>query len=154
MSHEIERKFLVRSTGFLRSRRGQRMVQGYIANTRSATVRVRIAGAKAWLTLKGRSKGITRRELEYPIPVSDAKTCLAELSQGPSISKTRYRVKHGRHTWEVDVFDGANAGLVLAEVELGSEDEKFARPAWLGEEVSTDKRYFNSYLTRHPFSKW
>lgn len=154
MSLEIERKFLVHDTGMLRGLQGERLVQAYIATTERATVRVRIAGDRAWLTLKGATTGISRRELEYPIPVADAELCLAELCGEGVVSKTRYRIPQGGHVWEVDVFDGANAGLVVAEIELASEHEEFARPAWLGGEVSGDPRYFNSHLAERPFMRW
>jgi CYTH domain-containing protein len=154
VSFEIERKFLVRDTAMLAGLAGERLVQGWIARTPRATVRVRIGDGRAWLTLKGRSEGISRRELEYPIPLGDAELCIAELCDGPVIEKTRYRLPAGPHTWEVDVFEGDNAGLVLAEIELGHEDEPFARPAWLGEEVSHDPRYYNSNLVSRPYTRW
>jgi CYTH domain-containing protein len=154
MSLEIERKFLVADHSILAGRQGERLVQAYIAATGRATVRVRIAGQQAWLTLKGATKGITRRELEYPIPVADAELCLAELCAEGVVSKTRYRIPHAGHVWEVDVFDGANAGLVLAEIELSAAEEGFERPPWLGEEVSGDPRYFNSQLAERPFGSW
>jgi adenylate cyclase len=154
MSLEIERKFLVRDDRFLAGRRGERLVQAYVSATPRATVRVRIAGEHAWLTLKGRTQGISRIELEYPIPRADAELCLAELCGDGVVEKTRYRVPHGRHTWEVDVFAGANAGLLLAEIELASPDEAFERPPWLGEEVSADPRYANSQLAERPFGRW
>jgi len=154
MSIEIERKFLVHDTAFLSGFIGERLVQGYIANTARATVRLRIAGDRAWLTLKGRSHGISRRELEYPVPLADAELALAELCEGPLLDKTRYRVPHGPHLWEVDVFAGQNAGLVLAEVELGSEQETVDLPPWVGEEVSTDPRYYNVNLARDPYTGW
>lgn len=154
MNVEIERKFLVPDTAFLRDIPGERLVQAYIAATDRATVRVRSAGSRAWLTLKGATQGITRRELEYPIPVADAEICLRELCAEGVIAKTRYRVPHGRHVWEVDIFEGANTGLVLAEIELDAADETFERPDWLGEEVSTDRRYSNSSLSWHPYGSW
>jgi adenylate cyclase len=154
MNVEIERKFLVPDAAFLRELSGERLVQAYIASTDRATVRVRIAGSRAWLTLKGATQGITRRELEYPIPVADAEICLRELCAEGVIAKTRFRVPHGGHVWEVDVFEGGNAGLVLAEIELDAADESFERPGWLGEEVSMDPRYSNSSLSRHPYGSW
>lgn len=154
MNLEIERKFLVPDATFLRDIPGERLVQAYIAATDRATVRVRIAGPRAWLTLKGATQGITRRELEYPIPLADAEICLGELCAEGVVAKTRYRVPYGGHVWEVDVFEGANAGLVLAEIELDTADETFERPGWLGEEVSADPRYFNSSLARHPYGSW
>lgn len=154
MSMEIERKFLVADTAVLQGLRGERMLQAYIAATDRATVRVRIAGDHAWLTLKGATTGISRREFEYPVPVADAALCLAELCGDGVVSKTRYRVPHAGHVWEVDVFDGANAGLVVAEIELSAADEVFERPAWLGEEVSGDPRYANSQLAVRPYGSW
>lgn len=151
---EIERKFLVRDTAFLAGRGGERILQGYLARTARATVRVRIAGERGWLTLKGRSRGISRSEFEYPIPLVEARELLAELADGPCIEKTRYRVEHAGHTWDVDVFGGANAGLVLAELELQREDEPFVAPPWLGAEVSDDPRYCNSSLAERPFTSW
>ena len=154
MKLEIERKFLVPDTGFLAGIAGERLVQAYLAHREVVTVRVRIGAGRAWLTLKGRAQGIVRRELEYEIPVADAELCLAELCDGPPIDKHRYRVPYGAHLWEVDVFDGANAGLVLAEIELARVDEEFEHPPWIGAEVSEDPRYFNSYLAEHPYTRW
>lgn len=152
MAVEIERKFLVTGDGW-RNGSGVLYRQGYLNRDKSRTVRVRIAGDAAFLTIKGRSVGATRAEFEYPIPVADAQALLA-LCDGPLIEKTRYRVPHAGHEWEVDVFAGDNAGLVVAELELQSESEAFAAPAWLGEEVSHDARYFNSNLATQPFCTW
>ena len=154
MTVEIERKFLVADSAFLAGRAGERLVQGYIASTARATVRVRIAGEQGWLTLKGCTEGFSRREFEYPIPLAHAEAILAELCTGPLIDKTRYRVAHAGHEWEVDVFHGENAGLLLAEIELAREDERFERPPWLGVEVSADPRYFNSNLAQRPYCHW
>jgi adenylate cyclase len=154
VSLEIERKFLVADASVVQGHPGERLVQAYIAATDRATVRVRIAGEQAWLTLKGATKGISRRELEYPVPVADAEICLAELCGDGVVSKTRYRIPYAGHVWEVDVFDGANVGLVLAEIELSAADEAFERPPWAGRDVSEDPRYFNSQLAEHPFSLW
>ena len=152
MATEIERKFLVRDTRMLEGVPGVHMRQGYLAvsGARSGqdvgmTVRVRIAGAKAWLTLKGDTHGISRSEFEYPVPVADAEAMLAS-SPWPVLEKTRHRLPVGMHVFEVDVFHGALAPLVLAEVELRAEDEAFMRPAWLGDEVSDDPQYRNSEL--------
>ncbi|BCU07128.1 CYTH domain-containing protein [Allochromatium tepidum] len=155
MAIEIERKFLVVGEGW-RDRVGDatRLVQGYLTEDARTTVRVRIRGETAWLTLKGASRGISRLEFEYPIPVDDAETLLRELAVSPLIEKTRYRVPHAGHLWELDVFAGANAGLVLAELELERVDEAFERPDWLGAEVSDDPRYFNVNLARHPYRDW
>jgi CYTH domain-containing protein len=117
------------------------------------TVRVRIADSQAFLTIKGPNEGIRRQEFEYPIPLADADALLA-LCEGPLIEKHRHRVVHGGLLWEIDEFHGANAGLVVAEVELPSVEHPFEAPPWLGREVSHDPRYFNSSLSRHPFSTW
>ncbi len=153
MAIEIERKFLLRDTGFLKNLSGERICQGYLSDTADATVRVRLIGQQGFLTVKGRSQGISRSEFEYPIPATDAEQLLGMCSAG-RIDKIRYRIPHGDHTWEVDVFSGANQGLVVAEIELASEDQPFSRPDWLGREVSHDPRYFNSQLSREPFSSW
>lgn len=153
MANEIERKFLVRDLDFLAGHDGVRIAQGYLSTTPDSTVRVRLSGNDAWLTIKGRSTGATRLEFEYPVPVGDAQQLLA-LCQAGRIDKTRYKVPIGAHVWDVDVFHGDNDGLVVAEVELGEEQEAFVRPAWLGDEVTDDPRYFNSALSELPFSRW
>ena len=153
MATEIERKFLLRDTGFLQSLSGERICQGYLSDAVDATVRVRLIGEQGFLTIKGRSQGISRSEFEYPIPAADAEQLLAMCNTG-RIEKIRYRISHAGNLWEVDVFSGANQGLVVAEIELASEEEQFSRPDWLGEEVSHDPRYFNSQLSRQPFSSW
>jgi CYTH domain-containing protein len=153
MATEIERKFLLRDTGFLQSLSGERICQGYLSDAVDATVRVRLVGNQGFLTIKGRNQGISRSEFEYPIPAADAEQLLAMCVAG-RIDKIRYRIPHGGHLWEVDVFSGANQGLAVAEIELASEEEQFSRPDWLGEEVSQDPRYFNSQLSRRPFSSW
>lgn len=149
---EIERKFLVTSRAWKRGK-GVAYRQGYLSSTPERTVRVRLAGKKAFLTVKGKGKGITRPEFEYPIPLRDAAELLA-MCERPLIEKTRYRVKVGKHVWEVDDFHGDNAGLVVAEIELKSEREQFVLPAWAGKEVSADPRYLNSRLAKVPFKSW
>lgn len=152
MGIEIERKYLVTGADW-RTSDGQRICQGYLNRDKARTVRVRIAGAQAFLTVKGLSTGATRAEFEYPIPLADAQALLA-LCDGPLIDKVRHRVDHAGLTWEVDEFFGDNAGLVVAEVELASEDQSIALPSWVGEEVTTDSRYVNASLASHPFSRW
>lgn len=152
MGVEIERKFLVRGTAW-RQGPGTRFSQGYLNRDKHRTVRVRIAGDEAFLTIKGVSRGATRAEFEYPIPLEDARQLLT-LSDGPVVEKIRYVVQHDDHTWEVDEFSGENAGLVVAEIELQSAEQSFTRPDWLGEEVTHDSRYFNSNLATHPFTRW
>jgi len=155
VAHEIERKFLVASDAWRSGGvEGTLYRQGYLLNSEGRTVRVRLSDGGAWLTVKGAREGLTRPEFEYPIPVSDAEAMLSTLCDGALVEKTCYWVPHGGHVWEVDVFHGDNAGLVLAEIELGHETEPFERPGRLGEEVSDDVRYYSGYLARAPFSSW
>ena len=152
MGIEIERKFLVTGDGW-RQGAGLAYAQGYLNRDPQRTVRVRIAGGMAFLTVKGASKGATRAEFEYAIPVDDAAQLL-ELSDGPVVRKVRRVIEHAGSTWEVDEFEGDNAGLVLAEVELESEGQAYAKPEWLGREVTGDPRYYNSSLAANPYSRW
>jgi len=154
MGIEIERKFLVEGDSW-KTEAGEGLVcrQGYLHSDEHKTVRVRVIGEKAYLTIKGATCGITRSEFEYEIPVSDADEVLA-LCGGAVVEKKRYFIEHGGMVWELDVFAGANGGLVMAEIELESEGQKFERPDWAGEEVSGDSRYYNAYLSQHPFSTW
>lgn len=152
MGIEIERKFLVRGEAW-RSAEGQYLCQAYLSRDPARTVRVRIQGEQAWLTIKGRSSGATRAEFEYPVPVADAQALL-ELADGPRIEKIRRRITFAGMLWEVDEFLGDNAPLVVAEIELPSEEHAFEKPDWLGEEVTHDSRYFNSALAALPYSRW
>jgi len=155
MAVEIERKFLVAGDSWKTAVQDEKvLMQGYLANQSHATIRVRVAGVQAYLTIKGPGNGLSRSEYEYPIPAADAAAMLRELSVSSPIEKTRYKVRAGDHVWDLDVFAGANAGLVLAEVELGSEDEAFTRPDWLGAEVTGEARYYNVNLARHPYRHW
>lgn len=154
MGTEIERKFLVSDDGWRGSVPGRRIRQGYLCLDPERTVRVRTAGERAWLTVKGPTIGVTRPEFDYAIPLADAQQMLDTLCHQPLIDKTRYKIPLGAHLWEVDEFHGANDGLVIAEVELASETEHFERPAWLGAEVSGDARYFNVNLFRRPYGDW
>jgi adenylate cyclase len=149
MAAEIERKFLVIGDAWQPDSEGVKITQGYLSRDPDRTLRVRIAGERAWLTVKGRSKGITRAEFEYEVPLADAREMLNLCLPG-MIAKTRHRVPHAGHVWEVDVFHGENAGLVLAEVELADETDSPELPPWLGAEVSADPRYFNSCLAGVP----
>jgi adenylate cyclase len=159
MSHEIERKFLVDAARLKADRSvpldaGRRLKQGYVWAAERGSVRVRSAGDQAWLTLKGATTGLTRAEFEYEIPVADADALLAGLCE-TSLDKTRHEWRSGALTWEIDVFHGDNAGLVLAEVELESEEQDIgALPAWVVREVSRDARFFNAALARRPFATW
>lgn len=155
MAIEIERKFLVESDAWRTSVAGsERIVQGYLANNHNATVRVRIKGDRAWLTIKGPARGLARAEFEYPIPVADAETMLRELAVFSPLEKIRHQVRHDRDLWEIDEFLGENSGLVMAELELAREDQPFAIPEWLGDEVTDDPRYLNVNLARHPYRRW
>ena len=155
MATEIERKYLVNSMAWkVKADEGTRLLQGYMANTEKVAIRVRIAGEQAWLTLKSASAGIRRLEFEYFLPVADAKQILDEFCRGQVIHKTRYRLPLNSHIWEIDVFHDANEGLVLAEIELENEQESFALPGWIGQEVSADIRYYNAYLSQNPYSTW
>lgn len=157
MAVEIERKFLV-SGDFSKEVSGSfRIVQGYLCSRPERTVRVRIKGDKGYITVKGEgsASGASRFEWEKEIPLKDAEDLLS-LAEPGAIDKTRHLVKDadGVHTWEIDVFHGDNEGLVVAEIELGSEAEAFGRPAWLGREVTGDPAYYNSALSRNPFKNW
>lgn len=154
MAYEVERKFLVRSDAWRKVGVGSPYRQGYLVNSEFRTVRVRISNGAAWLTVKGARVGLTRPEFEYTIPIGDAEEMLATLCDSSLVEKTRYKVPLGEHIWEVDEFHGENAGLVLAEIELRHEAEAFERPAWLGEEVSDDPRYYSAHLSKEPFSSW
>ncbi len=154
MAIEIERKFLVRNDSWKQAAdAGTPMIQGYMLGDGLASVRVRLEGEEARLNIKSRTLGVRRQEYEYPIPVDDAREMLDTLCSN-TVSKVRYRVVHAGMTWEVDVFEGDNAGLIVAEIELASEDQEFAHPDWLGKEVSDDERYYNTCLASHPYREW
>jgi adenylate cyclase len=155
MPTEIERKFLVADEGWRTvADRGHRFRQGYLAETGSAVVRVRTDDAqRGILTIKSASPGLSRMEYEYPIPVSDAEG-LMELCQGWVVEKVRFRVPHGDATWEVDVYSGDNQGLVIAEIELKSEEDAIVVPPWAGREVTGDRRYYAASLAHSPFRAW
>ena len=155
MAKEIERKFLVADDSWRQAvAREKTYRQGYISELNKCSIRIRVAGDAAHLNIKSATLGISRQEYEYPLPVADAEAMLRDFSLGPVIAKTRYFVEHQGHTWEVDVFEGDNAGLIVAEVELADEEEAFARPSWLGKEVSDDPRYYNVNLVNHPYKDW
>lgn len=154
MGVEIERKFLLVGDAWRTLGEPVLLRQGYLSSDPDRTVRVRIEGAAGTLTIKGRSQGATRAEWEYPLPLADAMELLDRLCEQPLIEKYRRRIAFAGHTWEVDEFLGANAGLAFAEIELASEDQPFDKPDWIGEEVTHDRRYFNSSLIKLPFSAW
>ena len=150
---EIERKFLVKEGKWKAGKNGIQIKQGYLLSEPERTVRIRIAGEMAFITIKGKMQNISRPEFEYEIPVADALQMI-KLCRSGIIEKTRFIEQVGGKTWEIDVFEGANYGLVLAEIELDSEDEKFELPAWAGKEVTSDYRYYNSWLSVNPYSEW
>lgn len=153
MGKEIERKFLLVGDDW-KTVDGTHYRQGYLNSAKERTVRVRTIDDKGFLTIKGLTVGATRLEYEYEIPHAEATEMLDALCEKPIIDKNRYKVEFAGLTWEVDEFFGENQGLVVAEVELESEDQAFERPSWVGEEVTGDPRYFNSNLIKHPFTKW
>ena len=157
MAQEIERKFLVKGAYKSLAFQSVRITQGYLNSAPERTVRVRVKGDRGFLTIKGRSSvsGASRYEWEREIPVEEARALL-ELAEPGVIDKTRHLIRNtdGRHLWEVDEFYGDNEGLTVAEIELQAEDEAFDRPDWLGEEVTADRRYYNSMLAKNPYKHW
>jgi adenylate cyclase len=154
MAKEIERKFLVKADTWRNLAQGSVYRQGYISTQKAATVRVRIADNQGYLTIKGPSIGYSRSEFEYVIPIADAQEMLDTLCDRPFIEKIRYKIAWGGLIWEVDEFEGANKGLILAEVELTDAQQQIELPDWIGKEVSADPKYFNSNLVKYPFSQW
>jgi len=155
MGQEIEKKFLVTSATFKTDAKETHIIQGYLSSVAARTVRIRIKGDKGFITIKGigNESGASRFEWEKNISLNDAKQLLKICEPG-IIDKTRYEVKVGEHSFEVDEFHGDNEGLVVAEIELKSEDDPFEKPEWLGAEVTGDERYYNSSLTKNPYTKW
>ncbi len=155
MGLEIERKFLVNDVSFLKKIKGIFIKQGYIHIGKNTVSRIRVVeNKKAFITVKGRTGNISRLEYEYEIPLKDGMAMLNYICIKPIIEKNRFRVKFGNHIWEIDVFEGENKGLVLAEIELKREDEFFEKPPWIGKEVSKDERFYNYYLVKHPYLTW
>jgi adenylate cyclase len=152
---EIERKFLVDKEKWLSTVKpdGTSYLQGYLSIDQDKVVRVRAAGDKGFLTIKGKSETFSHPEFEYSIPLDDARELIQKYT-ATRVEKVRTRIPAGNHVWEVDEFQGENEGLFLAEIELESPEDVFDKPDWLGEEVTNDKRYFNAYLSRHPFKTW
>ncbi len=154
MAHEIERKFLVRGDAWRAAARERLEIrQGYLCLDPERTVRVRLTGGAGFLTIKGLTRGRTREEFEYPIPATDAETLLP-LCLPPLLEKTRHLVEHKGKVWEIDEFHGRNDGLIVAEIELDSEDEEVPMPDWIEREVTDDPRYFNARLAEVPFDEW
>ena len=154
MGIEIERKFIVRGDDYKAGITPVVIRQGFISTDMDSVIRVRIFGSKGFLAVKGSGTGISRTEYEYEIPLEDAREMLDKFCAGKSIEKLRYVVSHVSHKWEVDVFMKENSGLVIAEIELLSEDETIVLPPWVGEEVTGDPRYYNANLINHPYSSW
>lgn len=154
MGIEIEKKFLLTGSDWKELADGTAYRQGYLNSVKERTVRVRTIDDKGFLTVKGISVGATRLEFEYEIPFDDANALLDELCEKPLIEKNRYKVDYLGFTWEIDEFFGENDGLVVAEIELESEDQQFDTPGWVGEDVTGDPRYFNSNLIKEPYSQW
>ena len=154
MGVEIERKYMLAGDAWRALGQPVLLRQGYLSSDPERTVRVRVEGATGTVTIKGRSVGATRGEWEYAIPLADANELLERLCEQPLVEKYRRRIEFAGHVWEVDEFIGANQGLVVAEIELASEDQPFEKPDWVGAEVSGDARYYNANLIRHPFSQW
>lgn len=155
MALEIERKFRVIDERWRAAASGRTLLrQGYLANTARASIRVRLAGEAGWLSVKAMRPGRSRAEYEVAIAAADAHAMLSELCEGAAIEKWRHIVVHDGERWEVDEFLGANAGLVIAELELATEQQRFAHPAWLGPEVTDEERFYNFRLAQHPYSQW
>jgi len=154
MGQEIERKFLLKNDGWRALAQGTLYRQGYLNSAKERTVRIRTIGERAFLTIKGITTGATRAEYEYPIPFADCNAMLDTLAEKPVIEKKRYKIRQGDFTWEIDEFFGENAGLIVAEIELQNEGQVFAKPDWVGDEVTADPRYFNSNLVKNPYTKW
>ncbi|MEC4895665.1 MAG: CYTH domain-containing protein [Oscillatoria sp. PMC 1051.18] len=154
MPLEIERKFLVKNDDWRQLATGVIYRQGYISRTLEKTVRVRVVGSQGYLTIKGKTIGRSRAEFEYLIPGEDAEEMLATFCEKPLIEKTRYKLIQGELIWEIDEFFGENQGLIIAEVELKNENQVIELPAWLGQEVSDDPRYFNANLVTNPYRNW
>ena len=155
MAREIERKFLLKNDAWRKSAaQGVLYRQGYLNDAENCSIRVRVGGDKAYLNIKSATLGISRSEYEYPIPLADANEMLNLFCQSSIVEKRRYLVEHAGHTWEIDVFEGDNTGLTVAEIELDHEDEAFELPAWVDTEVSHESRYYNVCLAKHPFKDW
>ncbi len=154
MTKEIERKFLVDTALWRAMAAGTLYRQGYLSSVKERVVRVRIAGNRGFLTIKGLTTGVSRLEFEYPIPLADATMMLDQLCERPLIEKTRHCEVFAGRTWEIDVFHGDNDGLVVAEVEIANPEDQVELPRWAGAEVSNDPRYFNNNLAANPYRNW
>jgi len=154
MAIEIERKFLVKQSPFHLAKKSRHIKQGYIVHDQKQVIRVRKKDRDYFLTIKGSNKGISRLEFEFPISKNDAEELFLHFCQTAIIDKTRHYIDYKGHTWEVDEFHGDNHGLIIAEIELQSVNEKFHLPEWIGDEVSAENKYYNMSLAKHPFKEW
>jgi adenylate cyclase len=154
MGQEIERKFLLKGDAWRKEATGTMYRQGYLNSAKERTVRIRTVGDRAFLTIKGITISATRAEYEYPIPLAECSEMLDTLAEKPLIEKKRYRIPQDDLTWEIDEFFGENQGLIVAEIELESEDQAFVKPDWVGEEVTGDPRYYNANLVSRPYTTW
>ena len=154
MAIEIERKFLVNQSPFHLAKKSRHIKQGYIVHDQKQVIRVRKKDRDYFLTIKGSNNGISRLEFEFPIPKNDAEELFLHFCQTAIIDKTRHYIDYKGHTWEVDEFHGDNHGLVIAEIELQSVNEKFNLPEWIGDDVSAENKYYNMNLAKHPFKEW
>lgn len=154
MATEIERKYLLKNDSWKQEVSSKNnIVQGYLSSKPERTVRIRITNNKGFVTIKSKNIGSLRKEFEYEIPIEDAKELIL-LCEKPIIQKTRYLVEHYSHIWEIDIFEGENQGLEVAEIELSQENEEFSIPDWIGQEVTNESKYYNSQLIINPFMNW
>jgi len=154
MGKEVERKFLVKDSSYKNLCSGKLFKQGYLLSNLDKTVRVRLIDNKGFITIKSKISDLARDEFEYEITFTDAEEILQKICEKPIIEKTRYTYNYKGHTWEIDEFHGENEGLIVAEIELEDENESFEMPEWIGEEVTFDSRYINSYLVKNPYKNW
>ena len=155
MALEVEHKFLLANEDWRHEITHSEMFrQGYMSSQPTSSIRVRICNQRAWLNIKSATIGTHRLEFEYEIPVADAREIMTTLCNKPLIEKTRHYVRHGENLWEIDEFEGANQGLIVAEIELDEIGQFFEKPSWLGAEVTDDLRYYNNNLALHPYSEW
>lgn len=153
MGIEIERKFLVSDSSWLADIKGVPIKQGYLSRGVQSVIRIRVAGKKGFITVKGKNFNISRLEFEYEIPVEDA-VAMLQLCENPLIEKVRYKVDFMGFEWCIDKFEGSNQGLIIAEIELETEEQEFDKPVWAGNEVTSDSKYYNANLIQNPFQNW
>ncbi len=155
MAKEIEHKFLLANENWRKSiKKSVKYKQGYLSSQPTSSIRIRLSDTQAWINIKSATIGTERLEFEYEIPVNDAEEIIISLCNKPLIEKIRHFVNNGKHIWEIDEFEGDNEGLIVAEIELSTAGEVFAKPEWLGQEVTRDLRYYNNNLVINPYKKW